>query len=83
MRRPTEAGRDPPLIAGHEEGFKGGPVVVPETKGTVFIRRWQRQAKKGSVSLGLGTIRAAAASARPDPSRLGQFPRFAPIIAAL
>ena len=83
MRRATEVGRDPPLVADRQEGLKGGPVFGPEAELRISLSFRQLEAEECRIRLGFAAIRAGETSARPDPARLGQFPRFAPIIAAL
>lgn len=83
MRRAAEGGRKPPLIADRQESLKGGPVLGPEAELRISFGLGELEAEECSIRLGFAAIRAGEAATRPDPARLGQFPRFAPIIAAL
>ena len=83
MRWAAEGWRDPPLVAHRQEGFKCGPVLGPKPELFRFIGLWQFEAEERCICLGFAAIWAGEASTSPDLARLGQFPRFAPIIAAL
>ena len=83
MRRATKGRGEAPLIAHRQERLKGGPVFRPEAELRINLSFRQLEAKEGGIRLGFAAIRAGKTSARPDPARLCQFPRFAPIIAEL
>ena len=83
MGRPAKPAEDAPLTADLQESLQRRPVLGPEAKGAGGLRGGQIEAEKRSICLGLAAVRAVEASASPEPPRLDQFPRFAPIIAAL
>lgn len=83
MRRAAEGRGEAPLIADRQEGLEGGPVFGPEAELRISLSLRQLEAKEGGIRLGFAAIRAGETATRPDPARLGQFPRLAPIIAEL
>lgn len=83
MGRCAEQRRGAPLVADGKIGVKGGPVLGPEAEALPRLRAGQREAEERRIGLGFVPVLPCEPAARPDPARLGQFPRFAPIIAAL
>lgn len=83
MRWRTEQGDGAPLRCDREEGLEGGPVFLPKLEPARLVWLWQGETEEGRIRLNACPVAGGEATRGPDPARLGQFPRFAPIMAAL